>query len=67
MTRGASTARTYAIVYPYVRCVVTRCLVRTRVPNEYGMCALILWDEAHDAYFERMRRVAFETRALKAV
>lgn len=42
----------------YVRCVVPRCLVRTRVPNEYGMCSVILWDEAHDAYFEQMRRVA---------
>ena len=48
--------RTFSPVYPYVRCVVPRCMVRMKVPNEYGMCPI--WDEAHDAYFERMRRVA---------
>ena len=54
MTRGASTARTYALIYPYVRCVVPRCMVRTKVPNEYGICPRHLHDESHDAYLAKL-------------
>ena len=45
--------RTFSIVYPYVRCAVPRCLVRTKALNEYGMCPI--WSEDHDAYFEQMK------------
>lgn len=56
--RPRTPKRALAIVYPYVRCSVPGCLVRTKKPNEYGMCPAELWDLRHVAYYQRAKGAA---------
>lgn len=45
--------RTIRLVEPEL-CSVPGCLVRTFVPNEYGMCSV--WDFKHDDFYDAASR-----------
>ncbi|HEX9565594.1 MAG TPA: hypothetical protein VF981_16565 [Gemmatimonadaceae bacterium] len=40
-------SRQWTLVYDYVLCAVPGCLVRTRVPTEFGTCPMAIWDDHH--------------------